>query len=71
MGHGPMPNGIQVHLGDTEAPDPILDLVALYVKNLAVPVIEMWMHQALAGKQLFHETLRCMPQTQLCHKSES
>ena len=52
-----MPNGIQVHLGDTEAPDPILDLVVFYAKNLAVPARRnVDAPEVLAGKQLFHET---------------
>lgn len=33
-----LPHGVQKRLGDTEAPDPILDLVTFYSKNLAVPV---------------------------------
>ncbi len=32
-----MPNGVQKRLGNTEAPDPILDLVTFYSQNLAVP----------------------------------
>lgn len=32
-----MAHGIQNNLGDTEAPDPIMDLVTFYSKNLAVP----------------------------------
>ena len=52
-----MPNGIQVHLGDTEAPDPILDLVVFYAKNLAVPARRnVDAPEVLAGKKLFHET---------------
>ncbi|MEN0000878.1 MAG: di-heme oxidoredictase family protein [Pseudomonadota bacterium] len=32
-----MPIGVQSKLGDTEAPDPVLDLVTFYSENLAVP----------------------------------
>src|SRR5690606_25939507 len=32
-----MPDGVQKRLGDTEAPDPVLDLVTFYAENLAVP----------------------------------
>ena len=32
-----MPIGVQERLGDTEAPDPVLDLVTFYSQNLAVP----------------------------------
>ncbi|MDO1580736.1 di-heme oxidoredictase family protein [Rhizobium oryzicola] len=33
-----MANGVQQRLGDTEAPDPVLDLVTFYSQHLAVPV---------------------------------
>ena len=32
-----LPNGVQARLGDTEAPDPVLDLVTFYSENLAPP----------------------------------
>lgn len=32
-----LPNGVQKRLGDTEAPDPVLDLVTFYAENLAPP----------------------------------
>jgi len=52
-----MPTGIQAHLGDTEAPDPVLDLVVFYAKNLAVPARRnVDQHTVLVGKQLFYET---------------
>jgi CxxC motif-containing protein (DUF1111 family) len=47
--------GVQPRLGDTEAPDPVLDLVTFYSQNLAVParrnVDDM---QVLRGKELFY-----------------
>lgn len=50
-----MPTGVQARLGDTEAPDPILDLVTFYSKNLAVPVRrDVDDPQVLRGKGLFH-----------------
>ena len=33
-----MPTGVQDHLGATEGPDPVLDLVTFYSQNLAVPI---------------------------------
>ena len=50
-------NGVQPHLGDSEAPDPVLDLVVFYSKNLAVPARrDVNDAQVLRGKQLFYET---------------
>lgn len=50
-----MPHGVQKRLGDTEAPDPILDLVVFYSKNLAVPARrDVDDPQVLRGKALFH-----------------
>jgi CxxC motif-containing protein (DUF1111 family) len=52
-----MPTGIQSRLGNTEAPDPVLDLVVFYAKNLAVPARRnVDAPEVLAGKQLFYET---------------
>ncbi len=51
-----MPTGVQARLGPVEAPDPILDLVTFYSKNLAVPARRDVDEPAvLAGKRLFHE----------------
>ena len=50
-----MQNGVQTRLGDTEAPDPVLDLVTFYAENLAVPVRRNVGDPAvLAGKALFY-----------------
>lgn len=52
-----MPTGVQARLGDTEAPDPVLDLVVFYSKNLAVPARrDVDDVEVLAGKALFYET---------------
>lgn len=49
-----MISGVQERLGDTEAPDPVLDLVAFYASNLAVPMRRNVDDPAvLLGKQLF------------------
>ena len=51
-----MPTGVQAKLGDTEAPDPILDLVTFYSENLAVPARRnVGDPKVLAGKELFHD----------------
>ncbi len=51
------PNGIQSSQGDSEAPDPVLDLVAFYARNLAVPARRnVDDSQVLDGKKLFYET---------------
>lgn len=51
-----MPTGVQVRLGDTEAPDPVLDLVTFYSSNLAVPMRrDVDDPQVLRGKELFHD----------------
>lgn len=51
-----MPSGIQARLGDTEAPDPVLDLVTFYSKNLAVPARrDVDDDQVLRGKSLFYD----------------
>ncbi|MGB6117432.1 MAG: di-heme oxidoredictase family protein [Mesorhizobium sp.] len=50
-----MPNGVQERLGDTEAPDPVLDLVTFYSQNLAVPARrDADNPQVLAGKKTFY-----------------
>ena len=51
-----MPIGVQERLGDTEAPDPVLDLVTFYSQNLAVPARrDMGKPEVLRGKQVFYE----------------
>nr|WP_245413849.1 di-heme oxidoredictase family protein [Fulvimarina endophytica] len=50
------PSGIQERLGPVEAPDPVLDLVAFYSRNLAVPARRRVDDTAvLAGKKAFYE----------------
>lgn len=52
-----MPDGVQKRLGDTEAPDPVLDLVTFYAENLAVPARrKASFKETLAGKRIFYET---------------
>ncbi|WP_306257795.1 di-heme oxidoredictase family protein [Pararhizobium sp. IMCC21322] len=47
--------GVQARLGDTEAPDPVLDLVTFYSENLAVPARrQVEEEQVLKGKELFY-----------------
>ena len=59
-----MPTGVQAKLGETEAPDPILDLVTFYSENLAVPARrDVGDPQVLAGKELFYD-LGCAS----CHR---
>lgn len=49
--------GVQPRLGDTEAPDPILDLVAFYSGNLAVPARrDVGEEDVLKGKEVFFRT---------------
>ncbi|MGE0231904.1 MAG: di-heme oxidoredictase family protein, partial [Flavobacteriaceae bacterium] len=51
-----MPDGVQKRLGDTEAPDPVLDLVTFYSENLAPPERRnVGEPQVLAGKQQFYQ----------------
>jgi CxxC motif-containing protein (DUF1111 family) len=51
------PNGVQTRLGDTEAPDPVLDLVTFYSENLAVPARRnVGDAEVLRGKELFYST---------------
>ena len=50
-------DGVQPRLGDTEAPDPVLDLVSFYSQNLAVPARrKASFEETLAGKKVFYET---------------
>ncbi|MET3662241.1 di-heme oxidoredictase family protein [Aquamicrobium ahrensii] len=50
-----MPNGVQPRLGDTEAPEPIMDLVTFYSQHLAVPARRnLGEPEVLAGKQVFY-----------------
>lgn len=49
-----MPTGVQERLGETEAPDPVLDLVTFYASNLAVPMRrDVDDPDVLRGKGLF------------------
>jgi len=51
-----MQTGVQARLGDTEAPEPIMDLVTFYSQNLAVPVRrDLDNKEVLAGKQAFYD----------------
>jgi CxxC motif-containing protein (DUF1111 family) len=51
-----MPTGVQPRLGDTEAPDPVMDLVTFYSQNLAVPTRrDAKKPDVLAGKRIFYE----------------
>ena len=50
-----MHDGVQARLGDTEAPDPVLDLVTFYSENLAVPVRrDVGDAEVLRGKRAFY-----------------
>ena len=58
-----MPIGVQERLGETEAPDPVLDLVTFYSQNLAVPARRNPGNpEVLAGKKVFYH-LGCVS----CH----
>ncbi len=49
-------DGVQARLGSSEAPDPVLELVAFYARHLAVPARRNVAAPAvLAGKQLFSD----------------
>lgn len=49
------PDGVQVALGDVEAPDKVLDLVTFYARNLAVPARrDVSGEDVLKGKSLFY-----------------
>lgn len=51
-----LPDGVQARLGDTEAPDPVLDLVTFYSQNLAVPARrDIDRPEVLRGKRMFYE----------------
>ena len=51
------PNGVQERLGDTEAPDPVMDLVTFYSENLAVPARrDVDNPQVLRGKEMFYNS---------------
>ena len=50
------PSGVQIRLGEVEAPDPILDLVAFYSRNLAVPARrDVGDETVLRGKEMVYE----------------
>ena len=50
-------NGVQARLGDTEAPDPVLDLVTFYSQNLAVPARrDVDDPEVLNGKEMFYQS---------------
>jgi len=52
-----MPTGVQPRLGDTEAPDPVMELVTFYSQNLAVPARRNFSEpEVLRGKEVFYET---------------
>ncbi len=52
-----MASGVQERLGDTEAPDPVLDFVTFYASNLAVPMRrDVEDPEVLRGKELFNTT---------------
>jgi CxxC motif-containing protein (DUF1111 family) len=52
-----MPTGVQAEQGDTEAPDPIMDLVTFYSQNLAVPARrDVGDPAVLHGKELFYRS---------------
>lgn len=58
-----LPSGVQPRLGETEAPDPVLDLLAFYSGNLAVPARrDVNATNVLRGKKLFYEA-----QCTACH----
>ena len=51
------PTGVQAKLGDSEAPDPVLELVTFYAQNLAVPKRrDVDNEQVLQGKELFYSS---------------
>lgn len=52
-----MQHGVQKRLGDTEAPDPVLDLVTFYSENLALPKRrDVEDATVLKGKSLFYNS---------------
>lgn len=51
-----LPTGVQLDLGQTEAPDPVLGLVTFYSQNLAVPARrDVDTTEVLAGKKIFYD----------------
>lgn len=49
------PDGVQPRLGNTEAPDPVLDLLTFYTENVAVPARRRASFpEVLAGKEQFY-----------------
>ena len=51
-----LPTGVQSRLGDTEAPDPVIDLIGFYARNLAVPARrDVGEPGVLSGKQAFYQ----------------
>lgn len=51
------PNGVQTRLGETEAPDPVLELVTFYAENLAVPARrDVGDRDVLKGKAAFYRS---------------
>ena len=51
-----MQNGVQKRLGETEAPDPVMDLITFYAENLAVPMRrDVDSPDVLKGKSAFYE----------------
>tara|TARA_B100000902_G_scaffold324517_1_gene318714 strand:- start:2610 stop:4124 length:1515 start_codon:yes stop_codon:yes gene_type:complete len=51
------PDGIQMHLGKTEAPDPVMKLISWYSSNLAVPSRrKVNDFNILEGKKLFYNS---------------
>lgn len=52
-----MPNGVQPRLGNTEAPDPVVDLVTFYSRHLAIPQRRnVDSPDVLKGKQIFYQS---------------
>lgn len=50
-----LPHGEQAHLGPSEAPDPVMELVTFYSENLAVPMRRgVDDPEVLRGKQVFY-----------------
>ncbi len=59
-----LPVGVQANLGDTEAPDPVMDLITFYSQNLAAPARrDVDDPEVLAGKEVFY-SLGCAA----CHR---
>lgn len=49
------PNGVQKKIGDTEAPEPVMELTTFYSENLAVPARRnVGDSDVLAGKKVFY-----------------